>query len=137
MIAVSQPTSGAKRREVLPRRMRVRKRKEFLAIQSSPKKASGRHLLVLVKPQAPANTDPPAPGRLGITVSRKVGNAVVRNRVKRWLRESFRRHVAQMANGARGFDMVVIARPSAALAGLSETQAELGKLIDRLLGRIA
>jgi len=43
--------------------------------------------------------------------------------------------MAQMAKGARGFDMVVIARPSAALAGLTETQAELGRLIDRLVGR--
>lgn len=135
MSVVSQPIIGAKRREALSRRMRVRKRKEFLVIQSSPKKASGRHLLLLVQSHASSTPHPAAAFRLGITVSRKVGNAVVRNRVKRWLRESFRRHVAHMSNGAQGFDMVVIARPSAALAGLSETQSELGRLIDRLVGR--
>ena len=53
-------------------------------------------------------------GRLGITVSRKVGGAVVRNRVKRWIRECYRR-------GRRAFpgqvDFVVVARPAAADAG--------------------
>jgi ribonuclease P protein component len=47
--------------------------------------------------------------RLGLTVSRKVGNAVVRNQIKRRIREWFRRHRNEFPKG----DLVVIARPSA------------------------
>ena len=65
--------------------------------------------------------------RLGITVGRRVGNAVVRNRVKRLIREWFRRE--RSAIGA-GWDIVVIARPAAArLAGASAAFAELKRAL--------
>ena len=50
-------------------------------------------------------------GRVGITVTKKVGNAVVRNRIKRWVREFVRQDVAWLPAGA---DVVVIAKKSAA-----------------------
>jgi len=63
--------------------------------------------------------------RLGITASRRVGNAVVRNRVKRWIREWFRRSGrAQLP----GLDVVVIARASAATLGGSATFDELSRV---------
>jgi len=63
--------------------------------------------------------------RLGITVSRKVGGAVVRNRVKRRIREWFR--VERGSLGA-GVDWVVIARPPAAGLACSEAEEELSRL---------
>ncbi len=63
--------------------------------------------------------------RFGLTVSRKVGNAVVRNRVKRWLREVLRHRKHRVAD----VDVVIIARRNAGSAGL----AELGRQIDRAL----
>jgi ribonuclease P protein component len=56
---------------------------------------------------------------MALIVSRKVGNAIVRNRVKRLCREVFRRHPARVD----GLDLVVIARASAAGLTLAEVQA--------------
>ena len=60
--------------------------------------------------------------RLGITASRKVGNAVTRNRVKRRIREWFRRGGRDLL---AGLDVVVIARASAARLAGEQTFAEL------------
>jgi ribonuclease P protein component len=70
-----------------------------------------------------------ARARFGITVTRKVGNAVARNRIKRVVRESCRR-VGDLFPG--GVDVVVVARASAVDAGVAETVAELSLLARRL-----
>jgi ribonuclease P protein component len=64
--------------------------------------------------------------RLGITVSKKVGISVVRNRVKRWIREGYRRLSGDKPSLA---DVVVIAKPSAAASSYHATAAELRKLL--------
>ena len=64
--------------------------------------------------------------RIGLTVSRKVGNAVVRNRVKRRIREWFRRSRAAVPAGT---ETVVIARASAARISYAELAAELQRLV--------
>ncbi|MCR9094487.1 MAG: ribonuclease P protein component [bacterium] len=64
--------------------------------------------------------------RLGITISRKVGNAVVRNRFKRRVREWFRAHRDEL--GA-DLDLVVIARRPAGRMGLGELDGRLRDLL--------
>jgi ribonuclease P protein component len=73
--------------------------------------------------------DGPRQPRLGITVSKKVGKAVVRNQVKRWVRESYRRLSGLVPPG---LDLVVVARPTAVDRGYEGTAAELRGLLRRL-----
>lgn len=60
--------------------------------------------------------------RLGISVSKKVGNSVVRHRVKRLVKESYRLH-EKIYNS--GLDIVIIARQSAATVGFYEVDSAL------------
>ena len=70
-----------------------------------------------------------ARSRLGITVSRKVGNAVVRNRLKRRIREWFRSERDRLREP---LDLVVIARPQAAALSGTELRAQLSKQLEKL-----
>jgi ribonuclease P protein component len=66
--------------------------------------------------------------RLGVTVSRRVGNAIVRNRVKRRIREWFRRERETLPAGS---EVVVIARPDAASLSFQEAARLLSTLATR------
>ena len=113
--------------EGLPRARRVRKRADYLAIQGAGRRFSGDHYMLFAR----RAEGEPGPARLGVTVSRKVGGAVLRNKVKRWVRESCRRMQRDLPTG---MDLVVVARPSAARSGYGPTAAELANLARRLRG---
>ena len=67
--------------------------------------------------------------RIGYTVSNKIGNAVVRNRIRRRLREIYRLHESEFN---LGFDIVVVARTRAANADYHRLEKELLRSFDRL-----
>ena len=73
--------------------------------------------------------------RFGLTVSRKVGNAVVRNRVKRRLREAVRHHAAARDGSLDGVDVVFIARSQAACADYSALTACVHEALDVVVDR--
>ena len=91
---------------------------EFLQIQNTGRRVATRHFLVVY---ACSGDGPP---RLGITVTKKIGNAVVRNRIKRLVREFFRRRRYELAPG---LDILVIAKKTAADVSLTLVENELGK----------
>ncbi len=104
----------------------MRRRPEYLAIQNRGRRVVGPNLLLFALPVAV-----PGGGRLGVTVSKKVGGAVLRNRVKRWIRDCYRRRRPEFPSG---LDLVVVARPPAAKADHSAVCNELASLARRLRG---
>lgn len=102
---------------------RLRKRPEFLQLGDRGKRLFSRHfILVFDRSQHPDS-------RLGITVTKKIGPAVTRNRLKRICREFFRRHRDLL--GA-AYDVHIIARRAAATA----THEELDRSLDTLFTQI-
>jgi ribonuclease P protein component len=104
-------------------RQRLRTRAQFDRVFRHGVRADGRLFLLI----AAANGR--GEDRLGLTVSRRVGEAVARNRVRRWLRESFR----VLEQGKRpGVDLVVLAKKEIAASGLREVERELRERLRRL-----
>jgi ribonuclease P protein component len=94
----------------ISKQMRLRRRAEFLSVQSGGNKLHGRHVLAIARRRSDVDVPVGPRGRLGLTVTKKVGNAVVRNRIKRLLREWMRRNGWVPA----GWDVVLVAKDSAA-----------------------
>lgn len=112
-----------------PPKRRLRKRREFLAVAAQGRRLGGKHFLFFVRRRDSGTSSVARDARFGITVTRKIGNAVIRNRVKRIVREGCRR-CAELFPA--GLDLVIVARPSAATAGSRETAAEIAQLARRL-----
>ena len=95
------------------------RRAEFEAMQTGARKTSRGNVLALwaVKPGVGEKVP-----RLGITASRKVGNAVVRNTAKRWIREWFRKTIETLP---RGLTLVVVVRRGAVEAGHAALERDL------------
>jgi ribonuclease P protein component len=108
----------------LRRAGRLRKSKDFQRISQEGVRRTSTHFIALVGKQAPGESGPGPV--LGVTVSKRIGTAVQRNRVKRRIREWFRRNRAVLPLDAA---LVVIARRGAAGLGAAETNRELGSLL--------
>ncbi len=106
-----------------PRSLRLRKRRDYLAVQSAGIAVHSRHFILLVKRDGA--------GRVGITVSKKIGNSVIRNRVKRLVREALRRW-GEIPWVPPDRDVVVVAKRSARAAGLAEVARDLDKIREKV-----
>lgn len=102
------------------------KRAEFIRLSRQADSIADRRFVVAFKKNGLDRT------RLGITVTRKTGNAVVRNRIKRLVREYFRLN-RQKIRGS--FDINVIAKKAAADATSKEVFASLEKLFCKIGGQ--
>jgi ribonuclease P protein component len=101
---------------------RLRKPREFRRVTQNGRRQAGSNLIVLQAPRDVAVPGSSVSARLGLTVSRKVGNAVIRNRVKRRIREWFRLHHQELEGQV---DWVVIARSNAARTSYQSIASEL------------
>jgi len=113
---------------------RLRVSRDYRRVASQGERFACREFVVLVAPAAP---EPTERVRLGITASRKVGNAVVRNRVKRGVRAWFRTSRNRIEPGLRGLDVVVIARRAAAELDGNQVAERLGRLFDKRSRRVS
>jgi len=125
---------------VLPQQSRMRRAEDFRRVLRTGRRAGGSvltgHLLLPVGPDGAADTSGEVlsgdPAKVGFVVSRAVGSAVVRNRVKRRLRELMRGRLASLP---RGCLLVLRAHPAAARARQADLAADLDLVIGRLLRR--
>ena len=114
------------RRATLPSASRLRKRREYLESYQEGERVPGGRLVLFVRPNEHGRP------RLGVTVTRRVGKSAVRNRLRRLVRESFRRHRHEI----EAWDLVVNVRASAVGSRYDEIERELLRLLRRARRRL-
>ena len=86
------------------KRRRLSRSGEFERVYREGRSYASRHLVIYCFPRSDRDGDP----RLGLSVGRKLGGAVERNRIKRLLREAFWARADDLDDG---YDFVIVARP--------------------------
>ncbi|MBU0553322.1 ribonuclease P protein component [Myxococcota bacterium] len=109
--------------EGFPKRLRIRRRREYIRVQRSGRRIGTPSFTVYARPNRGRAT------RLGVTTSRKVGNAVRRNRWKRLLREAFRRNAPSRP---KGFDVVFVVRADRPAPTFAQVTQELLSVLSTL-----
>jgi ribonuclease P protein component len=115
------------RPEALPKKKRLAKRREFLRVYETGRKLFSRYCVLFF-----AANDLPY-SRVGVTATKKLGKANVRNRLKRWTREVYRRQRETLGLDERPLDVVINVKPNAAETDFRDYSSDL----QRALGRVA
>jgi len=112
-------SDGAEERSGMERRYRLQKNRAFQYVYRKGHSVACRDLVLLFAKSREL--------RVGFSVSKKVGKAVIRNKVKRRLRECFRPFLGDVKTGL----YVVVARPTAAKAAFGDLQKDLHYLLKK------
>ncbi len=113
----------------LPRAQRIRKRTDFQAVYHKGVRLGSKLFTVFA-----LSTETDHPARVGLTVTRKIGNAVTRNRCKRLLREAVRKHWVLLPDGT---DMVLHARRGLDTAQAVDVEREIARTLSKAVRRLA
>lgn len=115
------------RSEALPKERRLAKRREFVHVYDTGRKHFSRYTVLFFA----ANGLPHS--RIGITATKKLGKANVRNRLKRWTREIYRRQREPLGIDARPIDIVVNVKPNAASSSFEDYSTDLVQALERVV----
>ena len=107
-------------KQTFGRDVRIRKKRDYSTVYQQGIRRDSKHFIVIVRPNQSGFS------RLGVTVSKKAGGAVTRNRVKRLLREFFRLHQTQFKPAQ---DIVIIAKRNMPALTYQDVRGELEGLI--------
>jgi ribonuclease P protein component len=112
--------------EALPKEKRLAKRREFLRVYEAGRKLFSRYVVLFFAANGLSYS------RIGITATKKSGKANVRNRLKRWTREVYRRQRGSLDIDSKALDVVVNIKPSAANATWGDFSADLQRTLQRV-----
>ena len=113
------------RSEALPKEKRLAKRRDFLRTYETGRKFFARYSVLFVVANGLSYS------RLGITATKKLGKANVRNRLKRWTREVYRHQREPLGLDGRPLDFVVNVKPNAAVADFRDYSNDLQRALKR------
>ncbi len=116
----------APRPQGLPKEKRLAKRREFVRVYETGRKLFSRYAVLFFA----ANDLPHS--RIGITATKKTGKANVRNRLKRWTREVYRRQREPLDLDRRSLDIVVNVKANAAEASFDDYSRDLSRVLQRV-----
>jgi len=105
----------------------IKKTKSFKIVYNGGRKCANHYFVMY----ANANND--RISRLGITISKKVGNAVVRNKIRRLVKESCRLRARRLK---QGYDIVIVARVAAGDMPIGGSYAKVDKALESLFSRL-
>lgn len=107
---------------MLPKQYRLTRSKDFARIRRLGRSSGNRLVVLYVLPKLSDET------RVGFSVSKRVGKAVIRNRVKRRMREAVRHQVSALRTGQ---DLVFIARPASSGATYRQIEHSIAYALDK------
>ena len=123
---VAEPADAPPRSEALPKQKRLAKRREFLRVYENGRKIFSRYSVLFF---AANDLDH---SRIGVTATKKLGKAHLRNKLKRWTREIYRHERLSLGIDARSLDLVVNVKPNAADASFREYSDDLVRGLRRV-----
>jgi ribonuclease P protein component len=128
---VERPADGPARPEGLPKEKRIASRRDFLRAYETGRKLFSRYAVVFYAANDFAHS------RIGVTATKKLGKANVRNRLKRWTRETYRRQRAPLAIDPARLDIIVNVKPNARDASFAEYRDDLTRVLRRVIAEAA